>query len=411
MNKSIKFLAVIAAITLIGTTSVPVVAAEIYTETKPVAAYGIIPPEQKVGDLKLSLSNKMKYLYADNDTKKADILDQAKFLVDNANHYLSIDVTNFNIVPATIDKEGAVAGNFVISDSRDVNSQIILPFDIPIQCLDTDQEKVLKEKATKIINSMDISKNTDCKDVEKAVTEGLADDSIDVKVSNVYNSANDWSLGDYNVYVYLSNKDKTIDTEFCVKGYIYPTLNATNNLNNIVGNFHYSLNNIYDKDLTQDTVQSIVDKLLTGTSITAKISDYVQIPATDTTYGEVLFSITFTDSRDNSTVTKYFDGATDEPKDINNNQTFGSFVNGTSDILFKLSQSKSTTNSTTLSDIEKVISGTIQNKDLSKYIENYRVTPATTSSDGLIEFEIHFENKGNTNTIAGYTIRIPKLAE
>lgn len=233
MNKHIKHLAVVTAITLIGTTSVPVTAAEILTNTKPAINYKIIPTEKEIGDIKLLLTKKMKYLYADNDTKKVDILEQAKFLVNNTNHYLSIDVTSFNIIPSTINKEGIATGNFVISDSRNANSQIILPFNIPVQCLNTDEEKALKDKVTKIINSINISNKTDCKELQEAVTEGLADESINVKVSDVYNNSSDWYLSNYRVFIYLSNKDKTIDTEFCAKGYNYPTLKATETLKNI----------------------------------------------------------------------------------------------------------------------------------------------------------------------------------
>ncbi|AQR96429.1 hypothetical protein [Clostridium saccharoperbutylacetonicum] len=405
MKTSIKLLAAVAAITLIGTT-IPVKAAEIYTDPKPVVAYGEIPKEQKVEDLKLELTNKMKYLYADNDTKRLDILNQAKFLINNTNHYITIDIANFNLVPATIDKEGSAVGAFTISDSKQANLKFLIPFNISIKSLDTEKEKELKEKVTKIINSLDINRNTNYKEVQSAITDGLADNSIDVKVSNVYSNANNWSLGNYSIFVYLSNKDKTIDTELCVKGYIYPTLNATDSLNNIASNLTYSLKNIYDKDLSQGSVQGMVDKLLKGTSITAKISDYVQIPATATTFGEVLFSITLTDSRNNSTIIKYFDSATDAPKYINNNQTYRDYNFG---ITMLIANYKSANNNTTLSDIERLISGTIQSEFLGKCIDSYSFKPATTSSDGLIEFKLKLTSTDGGFSIDGYRIRIPKL--
>ena len=69
------------------------------------------------------------------------------------------------------------------------------------------------------------------------------------------------------------------------------------------------------------------------------------------------------------------------------------------------------TNSTTLSDIETAISGTVQSEYLRKCIESYSFKPATTSSDGLIEFNLRITGQNNGCAIDGYRIRIPKLTE
>lgn len=367
------------------------------------------------------LKSKMKDLYVDNIITKEDIINQVMSFRNNSKYmkfnrlYTGFTIENFIIIPSTVDKEGRASGNLIVRDNR----EIIIPFSLPIEKLNinTQEEEQIIQNVNNSIYSIDINRNTDYDYVQDAINEKLHDDDINVNVINIW-TKNDYAfLGNYKMAIHLYSKDKKIDKKYCVKGYIYNDINELNktitinkeDVSRIIEMANQSLYNLYTKNINKDIIQSTLNKILGNTYVRAEVFDYVQIPATSSTYREIFCKIIYTDTRNNTLIIKYVNIVdTDEIKISDNNQTMYDFQTATTYTVVNFKAS----NNTTMIDVVKAISGNIRNDKFWKCITDYKMTPATAYSDGKIEFEVDFGDRGPNSRCShfGYVIDIPKLS-
>lgn len=367
------------------------------------------------------LKSKMKDLYVDNIITKEDIINQVMSFRNNSKYmkfnrlYTGFTIENFIIIPSTVDKEGRASGNLIVRDNR----AIIIPFSLPIEKLNinTQEEEQIIQNVNNSIYSIDINRNTDYDYVQDAINEKLHDDDINVNVINIW-TKNDYAfLGNYKMAIHLYSKDKKIDKKYCVKGYIYNDINELNktitinkeDVSRIIEMANQSLYNLYTKNINKDIIQSTLNKILGNTYVRAEVFDYVQIPATSSTYREIFCKIIYTDTRNNTLITKYVNIVdTDEIKISDNNQTMYDFQTAMTYTVVNFKAS----NNTTMIDVVKAISGNIRNDKFWKCITDYKMTPATAYSDGKIEFEVDFGDRGPNSRCShfGYVIDIPKLS-
>lgn len=367
------------------------------------------------------LKSKMKDLYVDNIITKEDIINQVMSFRNNSKYmkfnrlYTGFTIENFIIIPSTVDKEGRASGNLIVRDNR----AIIIPFSLPIEKLNinTQEEEQIIQNVNNSIYSIDINRNTDYDYVQDAINEKLHDDDINVNVINIW-TKNDYAfLGNYKMAIHLYSKDKKIDKKYCVKGYIYNDINELKktitinkeDVSRIIEMANQSLYNLYTKNINKDIIQSTLNKILGNTYVRAEVFDYVQIPATSSTYREIFCKIIYTDTRNNTLIIKYVNIVdTDEIKISDNNQTMYDFQTAMTYTVVNFKAS----NNTTMIDVVKAISGNIRNDKFWKCITDYKMTPATAYSDGKIEFEVDFGDRGPNSRCShfGYVIDIPKLS-
>lgn len=338
-----------------------------------------IPFMQTANDLEYVIKKDFDKQYSNTILTADKTLSRMEEHIENKN--LSIKIDSFNITEATSSSEGKIEVSAIIMDAGNNNVETKFDFTMLTQRKNTIEEDEIISKITNIIEAMDKSGEFTGTTVKDAVADGLKDyNGLNIDVYADAHCENNSALGSYMVSGYIYNDDRTIDSTIDLNGYFYKKIDPNKSIDDIGDCISISLSYLYENDRDLETIQNTINKLLEGTSVKGVVSDYVEIPKTDTTFGELAYKVKLTDTRNGLTNIIYSQQSTNEPRSINSNQTFEEYK----DAVAKSLNSLLVSNSTTISDIERAIAGKIQKWGIGGCIKDYSLTPATTSKAGSV---------------------------